>query len=166
MGSARLETKLHLKARLQFSSTGECRVSFNSRTSRSNLARSGSISKILIYGQNRPIWKLLALDRNTWHHKTVCKLLALDRNTWDHITGFEDIIIKRKLTCNHIIIILACHQHGYPWPSLATPPYRSSPPAGPHGYTPYPHRAAVCRFELVALLSLGHVKLSIGVHHL
>ena len=33
------------------------------------------------------------------------------------------------------------------------------------GYIPYPHRAAVCRFELVALLLLGHVKGSIGVHH-
>ena len=26
-----------------------------------------------------------------------------------------------------IIIIFSCWQHGYPWPSLATPPYRSSP---------------------------------------
>ena len=25
-----------------------------------------------------------------------------------------------------IIIIISCWQHGYPWPSLATPPYRSS----------------------------------------
>ena len=27
----------------------------------------------------------------------------------------------------YIIIIISCWQHGYPWPSLATPPYRSSP---------------------------------------
>ena len=26
-----------------------------------------------------------------------------------------------------IIIIISCWQHGYPWPSFATPPYRSSP---------------------------------------
>ena len=26
-----------------------------------------------------------------------------------------------------IIIIISCWQHGYPWPSLATPPYHSSP---------------------------------------
>ena len=32
--------------------------------------------------------------------------------------------------------------------------------------SPYPHRDTVCRFELVALLLLGHVKGSIGVHHL
>ena len=69
-------------------------------------------------------------------------------------------------THTYIYIILSCHQHGYPWPSLATPPYRSSLPAGPQGYIPYPHRAVVCRFELVALLLLGHVKDSIGVHHL
>ena len=33
----------------------------------------------------------------------------------------------------YIIIILSCHQHGYPWPSLATPLYRSSLLAGPQG---------------------------------
>ena len=56
-----------------------------------------------------------------------------------------------------IIVILPCHQHGYPWHSLATPSYNSSLPAGPQGYTPYPHRAAVWRFELVALLLHGYV---------
>ena len=57
-------------------------------------------------------------------------------------------------------------QHGYPQPSLATPTYRSSLLAGYQGYIPYPHRAAVCRFELVTLLLLGHVSGSIGEHHL
>ena len=33
-----------------------------------------------------------------------------------------------------------CYHH-HLWPSLATPPYRSSLPAGPQGYIPYPHRA-------------------------
>ena len=65
-----------------------------------------------------------------------------------------------------IIIFLSCHWHGYPWPSVATPPYRSSLPADPQGYTSYPHRATVCRCELVALPLLGHVKGSIGVHYL
>ena len=64
-----------------------------------------------------------------------------------------------------IIIIILFHQHRYPCPFLDTPPYRSSLPAGPQCYTPYSHRAAVCRFELVVLLFLGHVKGSIGVHH-
>ena len=40
---------------------------------------------------------------------------------------------KNEITYK-LIIILSCHQHGYPWPSLATPPYRSSLPVGPHGY--------------------------------
>ena len=65
-----------------------------------------------------------------------------------------------------IIVILSCHQHGYPWPSLTIPPYRSSFPAGPQGYIPYLYRATVCRGELVALPLLGHVKGFIGVHHL
>ena len=65
-----------------------------------------------------------------------------------------------------IIIIMSCHQHGYPWPSLATPPYCSSLLAGPKGYFPYPDTASVCRFELVVLLLLGHMRGSIGVHYL
>ena len=65
-----------------------------------------------------------------------------------------------------IIIILSCHHYGYPWPFLATSPYRISLSAGPQGYTPYSHWAAVCRLELVALLLLGHVKGSLGVNQL
>ena len=61
-----------------------------------------------------------------------------------------------------IIIIMSCCQQGYLWPSLATPPYHSSLLAGPQGYTPYPHWAAVCKFELVILLLLGHMRGSIG----
>ena len=63
-----------------------------------------------------------------------------------------------------IIIIMSCRQHGYPWPSLATS-YHSSPLAGLLGYIPYPHTAAVCMFELVVLLLLGHMRGSIGVHY-
>ena len=66
----------------------------------------------------------------------------------------------------NVIIILSCHQHEYSWPYVATPPYRSSLPAGPQGYTLYTHRAAVCGCKLVAQTFLGHVKGSIGVHHL
>ena len=65
-----------------------------------------------------------------------------------------------------IIIILLCHQHGYPWLSLATSPYRSLLLAGPQDYIPYFHRTAVGRFELVALILLGHVRGPIGEHHL
>ena len=65
-----------------------------------------------------------------------------------------------------MIIIMSCRKHGYPWPSLATSPCRSSYPAGLQGYIPYPHIAAGCMFELVVLLLLGHMWGSIGVHHL
>ena len=60
-----------------------------------------------------------------------------------------------------IIIIMSCRQHGYSSPSLATSPYRSLPLVGLQGYIPYHHRAAVCMFELVVLLLLGHMW---GVH--
>ena len=43
-----------------------------------------------------------------------------------------------------IIVIMSCRQHGYPWPSLANSPHRSSPLAALQRYIPYPHIAAVC----------------------
>ena len=45
-----------------------------------------------------------------------------------------------------IIIIMSCRQHEYPWLSLATSPYHSSPLAGLQGYIPYPHKASVCMY--------------------
>ena len=65
-----------------------------------------------------------------------------------------------------LLIIMSCRQHGYPWPSLATSPYHSSPPAGLLGYVLCLHIAAVCMFGLVVLLLLGHMWGSIGVRHL
>ena len=89
------------------------------------------------------------------------------------INFFLDIkVTNHKLLASHenqtnniyiiIIIIMSCRQHGYPWPSLATSPYHSSPPAGLQGYI----HVAVCKFELVVLLLHGHMWGSIGVHHL
>ena len=43
-------------------------------------------------------------------------------------------------------------------------PYRPLLPAGLQSYIPYRHRAAVCRFELVVLPLLVHVKEYTGVH--
>ncbi len=57
---------------------------------------------------------------------------------------------------------MSCRQHGYPWPSLATSPYHSSPPAGLLSYILCPHIAAVCKFGLVVLLLHGHMWGSIG----
>ena len=77
----------------------------------------------------------------------------------------ENFDINSEIQCM-FIIIMSCRQHGYPWPSLATSPYHSSPPAGLLGYILCPHIAAVCMFGLVVLLLLGHMWGSIGVHHL
>ena len=63
-------------------------------------------------------------------------------------------------------IIMSCWQHGYPWLTLATFPYRSSPLAGLLDYIPYPQIVAECMFVLVVLLLLGHMWGSIRVHHL
>ena len=74
-----------------------------------------------------------------------------------------DRVFKRII---YIIIIMSRYQHGYSWPSLATPPYRPLLPTGPQGYIPYRHRAAICMFELVVLPLHVRLKGSTGVHHL
>ena len=77
---------------------------------------------------------------------------------------------KKRVFALHIVLIMmmmmSCRQYGYPWPSLATPPYHSSPPAGLRVYILCPHIVAVCKFELVVLLLHGHMWGSIGIHHL
>ena len=75
------------------------------------------------------------------------------------VEGIKEKYLIICLTLYHfiIIIIMSCRQHGYPWPSFATSPYRSSPLAGLQGYIPYPHRAVACMFELTVLLLLGHM---------
>ena len=58
-----------------------------------------------------------------------------------------------------------CHHHHHVVRlariSLSTSPYHSLPLAGLQGYIPYHHIAAVCMFELVILLLIGHIG---GVH--
>ena len=81
-------------------------------------------------------------------------------------TYWRSHVALLKLLVIIIIIVMLCRQHGYPWPSLATFPYRSSPPAGLLGYILCPHIAAVCKFGLVVLLLLGHMWGSVVVHHL
>ena len=71
---------------------------------------------------------------------------------------------ETEFSATSIIIIMSCPRHGYPWHSLATSPNRSSPLVGLRRYIPYPHIAAVCRFELVVLLLPGHMRGSIRVH--
>ena len=58
-------------------------------------------------------------DLSTWPFRFVFYIIThTDTNTF--VKSYTD-------TYSYIIIIiLSCHQHGYPWPSLATPTYRSS----------------------------------------
>ena len=81
-------------------------------------------------------------------------------------SGINVMVPSMGLIIIIIIIIMLRYQHGYSWPSLATPPYRLLLSADPEGYIPYRHRAAVCRFELDVLPLLVHGKGSTGVHHL
>ena len=91
-----------------------------------------------------------------WENRTDCVLALVKQPDYEN-SKFKPTVIT---------VIKSCHQHGYPWPSLATSPYHSSPPAGLQGYILCPHIVAVCKFELVVLLLHGHMWGSIGVHHL
>ena len=75
-------------------------------------------------------------------------------------------LTSQDFSISKIIIIMLCRYHGYPWTSLATSPYHSSPLAGLQGNIQYPYIPAECMFGLVILLLPGHMWGSIGVHHL
>ena len=110
------------------------------------------------------VWSQVFLSNtNNIHIVVWFKVFLSNTNNMHRVLWFQVFLSN---TNNLHIIIMSCRQHGYPWPSLATALYRSSLLASPQGYIPYPHRAPVCRFELVVLLLLGHVRGSIGVHHL
>ena len=84
-----------------------------------------------------------------WGMQSTPLLPSLSGPLWAGVVAPDRVLSMDQIELNHVIIIMLCRQHGYPWPSLATFPYHSSLLAGPQGYIPYPHRAAVSRFELV-----------------
>ena len=57
-----------------------------------------------------------------------------------------------------ILIIKSRYQHRCPWPSPTTLLYRPLLLVGLRGYILYRHRAVVCRFKLVVLPLLVHVR--------
>ena len=61
-----------------------------------------------------------------------------------------------------IIIIMRYCQHGYPWPSLATSPYRSSPLAGLKGYIPPVSSHSCCMYVRAGRPAFGRPY--VGVH--
>ena len=85
----------------------------------------------------------------------------------NHLTVWQQITdVQLNFYIISSIIITSRHQHGYPWPPLTSSLHCILLLAGPQGYIPYWHRAAVCRFLLFVLPLLVHVKGSTGVHYL
>ena len=120
---------------------------------------------VTIPGDLRKLAVTQALGKDHW--QTMVWKNMFNNNNNNNIKQMDHLISARPAELVIIIIIiLSCRLHGYPWPSIATSPYRSSPLAGLQGYIPYPHLDTVCMFELVVLLLLGHMQGSIGVHHL
>ena len=112
--------------------------------------------------------------QNNSREDSLIHLFILPTNSqWDRLVknGPLDYLANHGTTNGapykgFVIIIMSRRQHGYPWPSLATSPYHSSPPAGLQGYIPCPHIVAVCKFVLVVLLLHIHMWGSTGVHRL
>ena len=107
---------------------------------------------------------LRAILRNTRSDETEV-VRPLNSNLLNHqkTNKSSGTLLKKQII---IIIIMSRRQRGYPWPSLAIPPYHSSPPAGLQGYILCPHIVAVCKFVLVVLLLHIHKWGSTGVHRL
>ena len=59
-----------------------------------------------------------------------------------------------------LIIIMSCHQHGYPWPSLSTSPYHSSLLAGLQCSNFPPHHHHVMSPARISLTVSLHFSLS------
>ena len=60
-------------------------------------------------------------------------------------SGSSSVCSQFSVLFSCVVIIISsscCAISRYPWPPLATPPYRSSLLAGPHCYTPYLHRVS------------------------
>ena len=66
-------------------------------------------------------------------------LNACTKKVWKLIE-FTTYIISVSILALPYTILMSRYQHGYPWHSLATPPYRPLLPAGPHGYILYRRR--------------------------
>ena len=83
-----------------------------------------------------------------WATETVLlPWLAVDESRVSHV--LSHVLWWKKYIYIHIyiiiiIIIIMWYLHRYPWPSLATSPYHSSPLVGLQDYISYPHIAAVC----------------------
>ena len=112
-------------------------------------------------------WKLNVTKRNNNNYnKNNRRILEIEEtschsNSNEKPSADANVNNSKGVVTIIIITIMSCRLHGYPWPSLATSPYHSSPLAGLQGYISYPNIAAVCMFELVVLLLLGHMRGSI-----
>ena len=80
---------------------------------------------------------------------------------------FQTFLVYIYLIIIYINIYHHHHHHVVPLARISlTLSRHSSPLAGLQDYTPYPHIAAGCMFELVVRLLSGHMWGSSGVHHL
>ena len=69
-------------------------------------------------------------DREEWRER-VRDIRATSATWWWLLLYTNNSFQHYTFVCTQIIIIImSCRQHGYPWPSLATSPNHSSPPAG------------------------------------
>ena len=101
-----------------------------------------SISCTILSGSSCSMSSLLHFCAGLLHSMTMWSILSSLSPHNLHLLFFLYLIYS----CVDIIIIMSSHQHGYPWPSLATLLYCLLHPVGLQGYIPYRHRVTVCRF--------------------
>ena len=110
---------------------------------------------------------------------SLCRYITLARPNeglfiYVGLHSFNEFLDVYKLSLHSTNCVCMVYPHHHVAPSarisltlsLSTPPCRTSLLAGLHGYILYLHKAAICRFELIAQPLLGHVKGSTRVHHL
>ena len=102
------------------------------------------------------VWNRTVLTFKLFTHVLVCKTELFETELFWHSTERKPklyVTSSRRASSTDIA------------DPLVTSPYHSSLLAGLQGYIPYLHIAAVCMFEQVILLLLGHMWGSIGVYH-
>ena len=130
---------------------GDSKASFSIATTQMCRQERYSFAELLHFTLDPYLIMLSVKQGGIKYYFWVCGMTRPGIEPWSHGS------LANILTIFIILTIMSCRQHGFPWPSLAISPYRSSPLVGLQGYNPYPYRAAVCMFELVVLLLLGHM---------
>ena len=125
-----------------------------------------SEKSLYIYIYIRRILEGVRAKKPKWEQYHLSTLLRpLTPFTEERWSKFYSPTAYHKKQTSYIYIIMSCYLQNYPWPWLATTPYRLFLPAGLQDYISYQNRADGWNFELVVQPLLVNIKVSTGEHH-